>query len=198
MSLAFRFGAIAIAHESLLNIIPRLPAISIRIGETVSEAPASEIDPRLEELAEHLHNNDGEPPFMIDNGILRAVPKKKMSYRRHRTKLYAPGNKQVQPLHNIVRCSACGRVKRSHFMCMYCFAEIRTFLKGLKRENGIIKDAVDPQADIDPTDARILYPGKNISAHEHQLKKKDYVPKREEPLMFDKEKLMREKKKWYN
>ncbi|RLV95488.1 54S ribosomal protein L32 mitochondrial [Spathaspora sp. JA1] len=195
MSLVFRFGAMAAAHESLINLLPRLPSIRITIGET-SPSTTPEIDPRLEELGEHLHNNDGEPPFMIDNGILRAVPKKKMSYRRHRTKLYAPGNKQVQPLHNIVRCSACGRVKRSHFMCMYCFAEIRTFLKGLKRKNGLIEDPVNPQTDLDPTDDRILYPGKVINAHDLQLKKKDYIPKREEPLMFSRENLLHKKKKW--
>ena len=63
-------------------------------------------------------------------------------------------------------------------MCMNCFAEIKTFLKSLKRKNGIIKDTVNPQSDLNPLDERVIYPGKFETDHERQLKAKEWVPKR--------------------
>lgn len=165
----------------LAGLLPRIPTLA-----PWTAGSAQTTDKRLEELREQLENND-KPPFMIDNGmILRAAPKKKMSKRRHRVKLYTPGDKQIHQLDNIVRCPACGHVKRSHFMCMHCFAEIRTFLKGKKRENGLIKDPVNPQQDLDPTDERIVYPGKYLRDEELKLKKKDWIPVREEPLPYNK------------
>ncbi|KAK6459029.1 mitochondrial ribosomal large subunit protein [Scheffersomyces xylosifermentans] len=187
MSLSLRLGgSLPFVNQTLLGWLPRLtvglnlPGLSSLGRDSLSQ------DKRLKELKEQIENNNGQPPFMVDNGtILRAAPKKKMSKRRHRTKLYTPGDKQVQPLNNLVRCPACGNVKRSHFMCMYCFAEIKAFLKGKKRENGLIKDVENPQTNLDPVDERILYPGKFIQEDERQLKKKDWIPVREEPLAYN-------------
>ncbi|KAG7665822.1 uncharacterized protein J8A68_000647 [[Candida] subhashii] len=198
MSLTLRFGASI--NESLWGLIPRLPRIAIRINNNPSSIGHHEhshdhvqCDERLRELQEQLEN--GEEPFMIDNGtILRAVPKKKVSYTRKRTKLYAAGRKQIQPLQNIVRCSACGRVKRSHFMCMYCFAEIRQFLKGKKRDAGLLKEEPKVQTDLDPIDERILYPGKRETQYQLRLKEKDWIPRREEAPMYDKAFLVHKKK----
>ncbi|RCK62496.1 54S ribosomal protein L32, mitochondrial [Candida viswanathii] len=177
MSLSLRFGAVASLQETLGN------------------QKALPMDERLRELKEKVEES-GEAPFMIDNGtILKAVPKKKMSRARRRKKLYAPANKQVHPINNIVRCSACGSVKRSHFMCMNCFAEIRTFLKSLKRNNGLIKDKVEAQTDLDPTVERVVYPGKFESEEKRKLKSKDYVPKREEAPMFNHLEVRKPKKK---
>ncbi|EMG48750.1 MRPL32 54S ribosomal protein L32 [Candida maltosa Xu316] len=188
MSLALRFGAVTTLQESLWGMLPRIPSLTIRIGlqnKTSDEPSTTKIDERLQELKEQIEET-GESPFMIDNGtILRAVPKKKMSKARHRKKLYASGNKQVHPINNIVRCPACGAAKRSHFMCMNCFAEIRTFLKALKRKNGDIKDTVNPQSDLNPLDARVTYPGKYLRDEERQLKEKEWVPQREEAIMFN-------------
>ncbi|EGV60512.1 hypothetical protein CANTEDRAFT_116577 [Yamadazyma tenuis ATCC 10573] len=119
-------------------------------------------------------------PEFIGEWILKAVPKKKPSYRRTRQKLYAPGNKKIQPLNNIVRCPACGSVKRSHFMCMNCFMEIKQFLKTLKP-----KSSEPVQADLDEIDTNILYPQKRLSAYGRRMKKRDWIPQREKPLMFD-------------
>lgn len=210
MSLALRFGAVASLQESLLGALPRLPQISIRLG--LSSLPLGQckhelehehehqqhMDPRLAELQEQLENSDSQSmPFMIDNGtILKAAPKKRTSYRRKRMKLYMPGNKQVQPLFNIVRCPACGAAKRSHFMCMNCFAEIKTFLKKLKREDGLIKDReLNPQKDISPVDERVIYPGIVESAHARELKKGEWIPKREEAVLYSREHMMKRKNK---
>lgn len=112
--------------------------------------------------------------------ILKAVPKKKPSYRRTRQKLYAPGDKKIQPLNNIVRCPACGSVKRSHFMCMNCFAEIKQFLKQFKP-----KKASDQIPETDEIDEKLLYPGKKLTEYQRKLAKKDWIPVREKPLMFN-------------
>lgn len=168
--------------------LPLIPEVLAGLFPRLGHATAKEADPRLEALRDHLeHHHCEEPPFMFDNGmILRAAPKKKMSYRRHRVKLYAPGNKQIQPLNNIVRCPACGHVKRSHFMCMHCFAEIKAFLKGKKRDLGIIKDKPNPQSDLDPVDERIVYPGKFLREDQRRLRERDWVPQRQEPLLYNK------------
>lgn len=181
MSLAYKSGILAaialvipVASESFAL---RLPVITLRLPVLVNR------DERIEELKNQLESSD-EAPFFIDNGmILRAVPKKKPSYRRTRQKLYAPGQKQIQPLGNLVRCPACGHVKRSHFMCMHCFAEIKSFLKAKKKA---LQDLVEPpQSNLDKIDEKIIYPGKHESEHQRLLKKKDWIPVREEPLMFN-------------
>lgn len=118
-------------------------------------------------------------PSLLGEWILRAVPKKKPSYRRTRQKLYAPGNKKIQPLENIVRCPACGSVKRSHFMCMNCFMEIRTFLKRFKPKS------VESEQIVDEIDEKILYPGKRLTDHDRRVQQKDWIPQREKPLAYN-------------
>lgn len=187
MSLSLRFGAVTSLQESLWGLVPRLPSITIRLGlqNKLGNQQSLPMDERLRELKEKIEES-GEAPFMIDNGtILKAVPKKKMSRARRRKKLYASGNKQVHPINNIVRCSACGSVKRSHFMCMNCFAEIRTFLKSLKRKNGLLEEPVNPQSDLNPLDERVIYPGKFETDEQRRLKSKDWVPQREEAGLYN-------------
>lgn len=186
MSLALRFGTFASPSTYAGGVIslalPRVPLLPF-FNRLFPSAAQIAVDPRLEELKRKLQQN-GEAPFMIDNGtILRAVPKKRPSHRRTREKLYSPGDKQIQPLENLGRCPACGHVKRSHFMCMHCFAEIKAFLKEKKR--ALLGEPEVPQANLDPVDEKIIYPGKYVREYEQRLKKKDWIPKREEPLLFD-------------
>lgn len=54
----------------------------------------------------------------IWEGVLKAVPKKKTSYMKKRTRFMA--GKGLKDLTNLNKCSACGRVKRAHFLCPYC------------------------------------------------------------------------------
>jgi large subunit ribosomal protein L32 len=54
----------------------------------------------------------------IWEGILKAVPKKKTSYRKKRQRFMAgKGLKDITALNT---CSGCGRVKRMHLLCPYC------------------------------------------------------------------------------
>lgn len=186
MSLALRFGTLALPSTYAGGVIslalPRIPLLPF-VNQLFPSLSQNAVDPRLEELKRKLQQN-GEPPFMIDNGtILKAVPKKRPSHRRTREKLYSPGDKQIQPLENLGRCPACGHVKRSHFMCMHCFAEIKAFLK--EKKKALLGEVEQPQANLDPVDEKIIYPGKYVREYEQRLKKKDWIPKREEPLLFD-------------
>lgn len=54
----------------------------------------------------------------IWEGILKAVPKKKTSYRKKRQRFMA--GKGLKDITALNRCSACGRVKRAHILCPYC------------------------------------------------------------------------------
>ena len=68
------------------------------------------------------------PPSVIPIGIsiwnslwdslLRAVPKKKTSHSKKRSRFLA--GKALKDVINLNRCSACGNVKRSHLLCPYC------------------------------------------------------------------------------
>lgn len=171
--------------EAFGVVLPRIPRIALRINLGGLDSGAAPV--LADEAWEHALENRRDPPFMMDNGILKAAPKKKLSHSKHRMKLYAPGNKQIKELNNIVRCPACGSVKRSHFMCMHCFHEIKTFLKALKRENGLLPPKESPQSNLDPIDERIIYPGKFESDHDRQLREKKWIPKREEPLMYSRD-----------
>lgn len=54
----------------------------------------------------------------IWEGILKAVPKKKTSYRKKRQRFMA--GKGLKDLTSLNRCSGCGRIKRAHLLCPYC------------------------------------------------------------------------------
>lgn len=56
---------------------------------------------------------------MLWDGILLAVPKKKPSKARSKTRRNSQG-KAYKDVENLVNCSSCGRIKRSHLLCPYC------------------------------------------------------------------------------
>lgn len=197
MSLALRYGTPSATQGLLAAAVasvprmPRLPVLSDFFpgfgAPGAAENTGGSAEPStLQRLKQALQERG--IPFGFDNGaILKAAPKKRPSHRRTREKLYAPGNKQIQPLENLVRCPACGHVKRLHLMCMHCFGEIRTFLKAKKRQ--LLGEKPEPQLDLDPVDEKILYPGKYMRDVDFKMKKREWVPKREEPLMYDRSQL---------
>lgn len=52
--------------------------------------------------------------------ILRAVPKKKTSHSKSRSRRLA--GKGLKDVTNLVKCPGCGSVKRAHVLCPYCVA----------------------------------------------------------------------------
>ncbi|KAL6940081.1 hypothetical protein ACO0QE_003965 [Hanseniaspora vineae] len=74
---------------------------------------------------DHVHHQQLEQDFFSNNGILRAVPKKKMSLQKRRSRQLAPARKQEKYINHLNRCPSCGHYKRSHTVCMNCFVEVR-------------------------------------------------------------------------
>lgn len=174
-----------------LPALPALPSVSQLIPQWAAPIfNGSSSDLRLKELKELLERKR-EPPFMFDNGaILRAVPKKKPSYKRTREKRLAPGEKQMKPLENLGRCAACGRVKRSHFMCMHCFGEIRAFLKEKKKQ--LFGETKPYEPEMDKTDANIVFPKRRLRDLELAYSRKEYVRDRETPLVYNKDEVKKQ------
>lgn len=54
----------------------------------------------------------------IWESILRAVPKKKTSHMKKRSRFMA--GKALKDVTSLNKCSACGNVKRAHLLCPYC------------------------------------------------------------------------------
>ena len=65
----------------------------------------------------------------IDTGVLKAVPKKKVSHQKKRQRLYGPGSKQLKMVHHLNECPSCGHYKRANTLCMYCVDSIRRIWK---------------------------------------------------------------------
>ena len=59
MSLAFRLGAAPSLSGGWMGILPRLPAISIRIPNPFQTLGSIQNDRRLQELKEQIENNNG-------------------------------------------------------------------------------------------------------------------------------------------
>jgi large subunit ribosomal protein L32 len=62
--------------------------------------------------------------------VLRAVPKKKTSYMKKRSRFMA--GKALKDVTALNRCSACGHVKRAHVLCPYCVKGKPDFDKQLR------------------------------------------------------------------
>lgn len=59
---------------------------------------------------------------------MRAVPKKKTSHMKQRSRRMAgKGMKDVTALN---KCSACGHVKRAHLLCPYCVKGVYNMVPG--------------------------------------------------------------------
>lgn len=117
-----------------------------------------------------------------EEGILKAVPKKKPSYRKRRFRLLH-NRKQTEPLHNLNRCPSCGRYKRMHTLCMHCVREIQGVWKAEAKQQQAAKGETGyNEADIDPTDLRVIYPGKRLQDKEIRIRNTAYLPRRPLPL----------------
>ncbi|KAI5793056.1 hypothetical protein EDC01DRAFT_615785 [Geopyxis carbonaria] len=68
----------------------------------------------------------------ILESILRAVPKKKQSHSRKRMRQLA--GKALKDVTALNRCSACGKVKRSHLLCEHCVQEIKDMWLGKSKD----------------------------------------------------------------
>jgi large subunit ribosomal protein L32 len=60
------------------------------------------------------------PPLLtrLWDGLLLAVPKKKTSHSKSRSRQYA--GKALKDVNAVNTCAACGKPKRAHLLCPYC------------------------------------------------------------------------------
>ncbi|KAK0389809.1 hypothetical protein NLU13_3382 [Sarocladium strictum] len=63
----------------------------------------------------------------IWEGILRAVPKNKVSHSRKRHRQMA--GKALKDVNHLVKCPGCGAPKRMHRLCSHCLEEMKTIWK---------------------------------------------------------------------
>ncbi|CAI4056565.1 mitochondrial 54S ribosomal protein bL32m SKDI_03G0680 [Saccharomyces kudriavzevii IFO 1802] len=122
------------------------------------------------------HEGAKEKDFFSNNGILLAVPKKKVSHQKKRQKLYGPGKKQLKMIHHLNKCPSCGHYKRANTLCMYCVGQIRHIWKA-----HTAKEEINPkqEKELSELDQRVLYPGKRDTKYTKDLKDKDkYLERR--------------------
>lgn len=179
MSLSINLGRLAAGLT-----FPRLPEIRVTIpnpfssSKTTSSAAAktTQASPELQQrLQEYMDSRPLEESFFIDNGLLKAVPKKKVTYNRKRQRQLKPTLKQLPYLHHLNRCPSCGHTKRANTLCMHCVMQIKNLWK---EDLKAAKPAEVFEQELDATDKRILYPGKKQTPYEKELEKKEYVQRR--------------------
>ncbi|PWY98517.1 hypothetical protein BCV70DRAFT_201827 [Testicularia cyperi] len=100
-------------NESSLTLRPALAGIAAPAAESPSSSPWSDLGAALWD------------------GLLRAVPKKKVSHSR---KSMRAANKGLKDRTDLVHCSACGKPKLHHHICASCFFEISRQQKSAQRQ----------------------------------------------------------------
>ncbi|CDO94728.1 unnamed protein product [Kluyveromyces dobzhanskii CBS 2104] len=173
------FGRILL--ETATSMLPRWS-----VGSNSIPAAGTALPQKLMELLERSQNGGQLPEadYFSNNGILLAVPKKKVSHQKKRQKLYAPGKKQLKMINHLNKCPSCGHYKRAHTLCMHCVGEIRHIWKAHTNEKPA--DPVQEQ-ELSELDKRILYPGRRETDYMKKLKEKDsYLDKRMKSLPVEK------------
>ncbi|PWW72439.1 hypothetical protein C7212DRAFT_336194 [Tuber magnatum] len=74
----------------------------------------------------------------IWESILRAVPKKKQSHSRKRMRQLA--GKALLDITALVKCPACGKIKRSNMLCEPCVNDIKSMWKEEAVEEAATKE----------------------------------------------------------
>lgn len=69
----------------------------------------------------------------IWEGILKAVPKKKVSHMKKRHRQMA--GKALKDVTALCKCPACGNLKRMHYLCTHCLKKVQQALKEKHAEN---------------------------------------------------------------
>ena len=111
MLLRFRMPALFVTPSSWSSTPPFTPALSC--------APALTSGSALAESAEG--SSSSWSLGSLWDGILLAVPKKKVSHSR---KSMRSANKGLKDRVDLVHCSACGKPKLHHHICAYCYYDL--------------------------------------------------------------------------
>ncbi|PBP19379.1 hypothetical protein BUE80_DR009904 [Diplocarpon rosae] len=116
-------------HSVLCSFLPRISSLSASKFTMLSSRQLSlQLLPSFV-IPSAVHLN---VPGMLEGiweSVLRAVPKKKTSHSKTRSRMMA--GKALKDVTGLNKCSACGHLKRAHLLCPYCVSEI----KGMFNEN---------------------------------------------------------------
>lgn len=74
--------------------------------------------------------------------VLRAVPKKKTSHSKKRSRQRA--GKALKDVTSLNKCSGCGHVKRFHVLCPFCVKDIQNLWKGKPQKTTTAEKPIDP------------------------------------------------------
>lgn len=153
-------------------LIPWTPSI----GRLMDILPRALPQGLVKKLEQRTKESRDDQDFFSNNGILLAVPKKKVSHQKKRQKLYGPGSKQLKMIHHLNKCPSCGHFKRANTLCMHCVDEVRRVWKSKTFDP---PQEAPQERDLSDLDRRILYPGKKETEYEIKLKDKEsYVETR--------------------
>ncbi|KAF5095891.1 hypothetical protein D0Z00_002978 [Geotrichum galactomycetum] len=198
-SLSLRQSASALPGfvPRLIGSLQNIPPIKLRIPfgflpQQPQQDHQSSQSPQQRDLA--TPNDSFIPPAGIavlptptaeDNGLVLAVPKKKVSHQKKRQRQLA-GDKQLKELKSLHRCPSCGHVKRMHTLCMNCVNEVRQVFK--ERDQLSAGKSEQYVEELSKDDERVIYPGKRLSDEEKKLREKEYLYRPPHSLPYEKRK----------
>lgn len=177
----------------LIGSLQNIPPISIRLPFGLQ--PKQKTGEQEQNVDRATPNESFVPPkagiaslpapfFTDNNGLVMAVPKKKVSHQKKRQRQLA-GDKRLKELRNLDRCPSCGHVKRMHTLCMNCVKDIKQVFK--EREQAEAGTPESYSQDLSKDDERIIYPGKrdNVSLREKR-EREDFIYRRPRSLPYEK------------
>lgn len=121
---SFKMVAAHVSARSILSsFLPRLSASTTATTSRFATLYSRQLlHPLLPSLAFALPSAiQLNVPGLLEGiweSILRAVPKKKTSHMKQRSRRMA--GKALKDVTALNKCSACGHVKRAHLLCPYC------------------------------------------------------------------------------
>lgn len=195
---SFLPGLIPRLNDSLRNIPEIKVRLEIPFGNQQTEGKISKDITGLNENGlEHKQNAESASSsaqshtgvdlipeeFFYDNGILLAVPKKKVSHRRKRNHQLGPGSKHQKEVLSLDRCPSCGHIKRRNALCMHCVGEIRAVWKERARSE---QNETAYEEELSVIDEQTTYPQSKESTRQKKLREKEYLYKPPRTLPFEK------------
>jgi len=126
------------AMPHIPSLLPRLPtehALRLRLPQSIAAASTSILQLSSLFVSTSLSNTLPSPSSILRelwDGLLRAVPKKKTSYSKTRSRQMA--GKGLKDYLAVVKCPSCGRPKKAHYLCPYCVEDARAFMASLAHE----------------------------------------------------------------
>ncbi|CRK16510.1 hypothetical protein BN1723_011598 [Verticillium longisporum] len=122
----------SIAASTTTSLLPRFSAATMlsssRTWTMFAQQVTQPVLPRLSAALPAISLNIPGWLEGIWEGILRAVPKKKTTHSKKRSRLMA--GKALQDVTSICKCPGCGQPKRKHVVCPHCMEQIKGMWRG--------------------------------------------------------------------